>query len=156
MNLRRAAASLRSLLNLAPQETHRLAAFNASPDNRGAEVERSSTDRVVQILIEKADETTREEIAQEFAVRGWDAEWKEPEAALRMAIRRAVERDGVMAVRPGAFVFLPALDSTTRDRVQRRMSERRARLEAEVESRRINNTQPAPSRGAGTTLRPGG
>ena len=156
MNLRRAAASLRSLLNLAPQETRRLAAYHATSETRGTDVEPSSTDRVVQILIEMADETTREEIAHEFAVRGWNAEWKEPEAALRMAIRRATEREGVIAVRPGTYVFLPALDSTTRDFVQRRLRERSTGDQAEAESRRLNNRQSAPSRSAETTLRSGG
>ena len=156
MNLRRTAAGLRSLLNLPTQETRRMAAFHATLETRGTDVESSSTDRVIQILSEKADVTTRAEIAHEFERRGWDAEWKEPEAALRMAIRRASERDGVVAVGPGSFAYMPAMDDAARGALQRRLSERRMRREAQIRSSQMNETRVPLSQNAGITVRPDG
>lgn len=171
MDLRRAADSLRSLLNLPTQETRPLATLHAgerprAPQNRGSlqgvsagrgpSLESSSTDRVIQILIERAGETTRAEIAQEFELRGWTVDWKEPEAALRMAIRRANERDGVVAVGPGSFAYMPALDPAARSALQRRMSERRMRREAQMGTNRIHETQVSSSPNAEMTSRPDG
>jgi|SRR5665647_67244 len=69
--------------------------------------DRSSTDRVVELLAEfRGRAITRQVILHEFARRGWvDPSWKEPEAAMRMAIRRAVERGDVAAVLGGRYVL---------------------------------------------------
>lgn len=171
MQLRRAAASLRSLLDLPSREVPRRATahagewsetsaaegpFQGVSNGRGSTVDPSSTDRVIEILREKASETTRSEIAREFKLRGWDLEWKEPEAALRMAIRRANEREGVVAVRPGAYVFMPALDETERAALQRRLAERLMRREAQSRPNRIHARQATSSQAAEMTTRPVG
>lgn len=58
--------------------------------------EGSSTARVVELLRAGSVALTRQAIIEEFFERDWvDPGWKEPEAAIRMAIRRAVERGAV-------------------------------------------------------------
>lgn len=66
----------------------------------------SSTDKVVELLREfDGKAIPRQMIVQEFFRRGWaDEAWKEPEAAIRMAIKRAVVRGEAQPVAGGRYM----------------------------------------------------
>lgn len=68
----------------------------------------TSTDRVVEILSKAGKPMPRGWILQQFDRNGWiDPAWKEPGAAIRMAIRRAVERGEVQQLPDGHFLAQP-------------------------------------------------
>ena len=51
---------------------------------------------------------TRSEIVSAFWNRGWvEPSWREPDAAIRMAIRRAVRQDSVEQVSPDSWAYRP-------------------------------------------------
>lgn len=66
----------------------------------------TSTDKVVELLREfDGKAIPRQMIVQEFFRRGWNDEgWKEPEAAIRMAINRAVARGEAQPVGGGRYM----------------------------------------------------
>lgn len=68
--------------------------------------EATSTDKVVELLREfDGRAIPRQLIVDEFARRGWvDPGWKEPEAAIRMAIKRAVDRGEAAPVAGGRYM----------------------------------------------------
>lgn len=66
----------------------------------------TSTDKVVRLLREfDGKAIPRQMIVEEFFRRGWNDEgWKEPEAAIRMAINRAVSRGEAQQVGGGRYM----------------------------------------------------
>lgn len=63
-----------------------------------------STDRAVAILEESGEPMRFREIIAEFERRGWvDQTWDSPEAAMRMAVRRAARNRRVHQVAPGLY-----------------------------------------------------
>ncbi|MDB5478851.1 MAG: hypothetical protein JWM96_1346 [Alphaproteobacteria bacterium] len=71
-----------------------------------ASTDGTSTDKVVQLLREfNGRAIPRQMIVDEFFRRGWNDEgWKEPEAAIRMAINRAVARGEAQQVNGGRYM----------------------------------------------------
>ena len=75
----------------------------------GGDLGGSSTDHVLELLREgTGTAVTRSEIVSAFRNRGWvEPSWREPDAAIRMAIRRAARQDGVEQVSPDSWAYRP-------------------------------------------------
>jgi hypothetical protein len=72
----------------------------------------SSTEHVVELLREQAGTAvTRRQILAAFRDRGWIVpSWRDPEAAVRMAIRRAETQDSVERVSSDSWLYRPDSD----------------------------------------------
>lgn len=84
----------------------RPANFTSTSASSDATADGTSTDKVVELLKEfDGKAIPRQMIVEEFFRRGWNDEgWKEPEAAIRMAINRAVARGEAAQVAGGRYM----------------------------------------------------
>lgn len=91
------------------------AAFYASLAD--ATNEPTSTSRVIELLREaNGHSLTNKQIHEAFELRGWiDPRWRQPEAAIRMAIRRAGEQPGVVRIGPSNWAYRGSVAASTEE-----------------------------------------
>jgi hypothetical protein len=79
--------------------------------------EPTSTSRVIELLREANGESlTRKQIHEAFKLRGWiDPRWREPEAAIRMAIRRAGEQPEVVRTGTNGWAYRGSVSASTEE-----------------------------------------
>jgi hypothetical protein len=62
-----------------------------------------STDRVVELLRSDPRVWNRDEIYTAFRARKWTDDWTDPEAAIRMALKRAAQQGAITQVTPDSY-----------------------------------------------------